>query len=138
MGTEREGIALLYGNGAPFERGALEELRHHIDSASRGYNLHLGVLCHDLGDIAGMVGLHVVNHQVVGLALAKGIAEILPPLLALALIHRIHNGHLIVEDKVGVVRDTVRHYILTFEQVNVGVVNTYVKNCIRDICLHSH
>ena len=74
------------------------------------------------GDECRMVRLHVVDYQIVGLASGEGLVQAGEPLLAFAGVGGVENGYLGVTDKVGVVRHSFRHYILTFKQIDIQIV----------------
>ena len=75
-----------------------------------------------------MVGLHVLNHKVVGLASAQRVLKIVKPLVGKGGIHRVHNGDLLVRDQIGIIRHAVRHYVLTLKEINGMIVHTNVSD----------
>ena len=98
--SERERIALLHGNGVLREILTLEELRQHLNSACRGYNLYCRVFVHNCSDTTRVVGLHMLHNEVVGRTVGQSRAEVCEPLVHLAVVGRIHNSNLLVLNKI--------------------------------------
>ena len=68
----------------------------------------------------------MLNYKIVGGAAVESGGEVVQPLVGETSVNRVHNGDLLVEDDVGVVRHSVGHVILTLEKVNLAVVYTYI------------
>ena len=79
-----------------------------------------------------MVGLHVVCHQIVWLAIAQRSLQVSLPLLALAAVGGIQDGNLVIVDEIGVITHALGHYILALEQINVEVVDTDILDGITN------
>ena len=71
-----------------------------------------------------MVGLQMVNHQVIGLAAGEGFGEVVHPLLPFPSIHRIQHRHFLIQDDIGVIRNPFGNNVLAFEQIEVEVIDT--------------
>ena len=65
MATQVEHVALFDDHLALGEIGA-EEVDHHAEGAHAGHDLGLGIALHKGGDASGVIGLHMVNDQVIG------------------------------------------------------------------------
>ena len=73
-----------------------------------------------------MVGLHVLNHQIVGLTACQGLFHIAQPLSGLGCVDGVHNGDLLVQDHIRVIGHAVGHNILTLKQVYLMVIGAYI------------
>ena len=98
--SERERITLLHCDCILREILTLEELRQHLNSARRSYNLYVGILLHNLGNAARVVGLHMLHNEIVGRAAIECRAEVCEPLVHLTIVGRIHYGNLLVLNKI--------------------------------------
>ena len=85
-----------------------------------------------------MVGLHMLHHQVVGLAAAQGVFNVLEPFAGLLLVDGVHDGDLVVENHIGIVAHAVGHHILTLEEIHLVVVGADINNGIGDFFQHLH
>ena len=79
-----------------------------------------------------MVGLHVVDDQIVRLAAIQRRFQIGQEFFGLALVHRVHHGDLLIQDDIGIVGNTVGHGILPLKQVQILVVRADVNDVLRD------
>ena len=77
-----------------------------------------------------MVRLHVLHHQIVGLPAPQDGLNVVQPLVGEVLIHRVHNGDLLVQDDVGVVGHAAGHLVLPLEQVHLMIVDAHIANII--------
>ena len=73
-----------------------------------------------------MVRFQVVNHQVIRLASSESSLQIGKPLAHLVRIDRIRHGNLFVHNHIRIVRHALGHHILTFEQIQVAIIDTDV------------
>ena len=80
-----------------------------------------------------MVRFQVMNHQVVRLATSESCFQIGEPLAHLVRIDRIRHGNLFVYNHIGIVRHALGHHILTFEQINVAIVDTDILDIFAKI-----
>ena len=124
MSAERERIALFDRYRALREIDPLEELRHHLHRACRCDDLHLRELAQKSLNATCVVGLQMVNNEVVGRATAECREQFRVPLVVLARIDRIHHRNFLIENQIGVVRDAVGDDVLALEQIQIGVINT--------------
>ena len=107
---------------------------HHAEGAHAGHNLCLGIALHKGGDAGGVIGLHVMDDQVVGRAAVEHGLEVAEPLVDKTAIDRIGDSDLLAQDNVAVVCHTVLgHIVLALEQVNVVIVNANVADILGDL-----
>ena len=130
-----DGSDLIISGGYVYSRamnndGIDEELLHHGEGLGGGHDGGLGVGGHKDVDVGGVVGLHMLHHQEVGLAVTQLLAQVCQPLLAEVLIDGVHDGHLFVQNDVGIVGHAVGDHILTLEQINLMIVDADVANII--------
>ena len=109
--------------------GSVEELAEHLDGLGAGDEGHVGITVHHPGDERGMVWLHVVHDEVVGLAAAEGFREIGLPFFFLADVGGVQDGYLPVEDQIGIVGHAFRDDVLALEKVEAGVVHSDILDC---------
>ena len=69
-----------------------------------------------------MIGLHVMNNEIVGLFSAENFFQVFKPLFSEMLVHGVHNGDFLIANHVRIVRHSVFYLILTLEKVYVVVV----------------
>ena len=80
-------------------------------------------MMHGAGNACRMIGLHVMDHEIVGSA-SLGCGEYVgEPLVASVLLHRVHDGNLLVNNHVGVVTHAKGSRILRFENPAGGIVD---------------
>ena len=73
-----------------------EELLHHHKSLLGGDHLGLGVGSQEIVNTGGVVRLHVLHDQIIGLAAFQGCFQIGQPLAAEVPVHGVHDGDLFV------------------------------------------
>ena len=137
-GRKHKGQAVLaQGQGLPVgdrHLGALrqggEELPHHHKGLGVAHQGCLGIALQKQLDVGGMVRLHMLHHQIIRLSVSQHGGDVFQPLCAEVGIHRVHDGNLLVQNHIGVVRHAAGHHILPLEQVNLMVVDTYITNII--------
>ena len=79
-----------------------------------------------------MVGLQVMNDQVIRLTAVQGLLHVGHPLVGGTAVHGIHDGDFVIQNDIGIVRHTVRYNILTFKQVDFVVIYSHIANIICD------
>ena len=79
-----------------------------------------------------MVGLHVLNNEVVGLSVAESVLEVVEPLVGKVAVNGVHDGDFAVKDHVGVVRHAVGNVVLTLKQIDFVVVNAHIADVFGD------
>ena len=81
-----------------------------------------------------MIGLHVVNDQVIGRATVEHGLDVAEPLVNKTAVDRIGDSDLLAQDNVAVVCHTVLgHVVLALEQVNVVIVDANVADILGDL-----
>ena len=128
MLTKLECITLLNGHDTTLEVEAFKEVWQHLHSLGATYELQSRIGLQHLCNERSVVGLHVVSHQIVGLATIEGCLQVCLPLLALATVGSIQHRNLLIVDEIGIITHALRHHILTFKQVDVKIINTDVLN----------
>ena len=123
VAAQAERVAFLDGLRAAFQGDAFEELREHLQGGGRGHKRHGRIFFQHPGHQRGVVGLHVVDDEVVGLALAERLGQVGLPGFALAAVGRVEDGDFLVEDDIGIIGHPFGHYVLAFEEVDVEVVD---------------
>lgn len=82
--------------------------------------------------LAGMIGLHVLHHQIIRLAPAQNHGQIIQPFMLKMLIHRVHHGDFLVQDHIGIIGHSVGHGILALKQVYLMIVHACIANIVRN------
>ena len=127
--AEAQGIALTDDDAAVSVVRA-EKLLHHGKSLGRGNHHCFGISSQELMDVCGVVGLHVVDHQIIGLAVFKDGFNITQPFIGKVLVYGVHDGNLFIQNRIGIIGHAVGDNILAFKQVNVMVVDTNVADIV--------
>ena len=112
--AERKRIALAHNQPAIFVLRA-EKLPHHGKRLRRSDDLRVWISFHEHGDVCGVIGLHVLHDEIIGLSAAQNALQIFQPFAREMRVHRIHHGDFFVFDDVGIITHAVRHFVLTFE-----------------------
>ena len=84
-----------------------------------------------------MVGFHVLNDQVIRLSVAKNLCKIVEPFMSEFSVHRIHNGDFFVHNGIRVICHSVGNNILTFKQIDLVVVHTYIFDIVGNLHIYS-
>ena len=77
----------------------------------------------------------MMHDQIVGLTVFKRSLEIGQIVIDLAKIDCIHDGNFVVKNDIAVIGHAGRHFILTFKQINIDIVNTDIADGIG---IHKH
>jgi len=81
-----------------------------------------------------VIGLHVMDNQVVGRTAIEHGLEVAEPFVDKASVDRIGDSDFIAQDNVAVVCHTVLgHVVLALEQVNVVIVDANVADILGDL-----
>ena len=115
VAAERERVALFDGQRATFQGDALEELGQHLQRGSRRHERQRRIFLQHLGDERGVVGLHMVDYQVIGGAAFQRFGQVGFPGFALAAVGRVQDGHFVVEDQIGIIGHPFRDDILALK-----------------------
>ena len=68
----------------------------------------------------------MLDNQIIRLLAIKDILNVVEPFMGKMLINGIHNSNLFIHDDIGIIRHTVRYFILPFKKVNLVVVDANV------------
>ena len=97
MPAQGEGIPLLDGDGAPVQ-GEIVELPHKGEGLGVAHQLESGEAEQQRLNVGAVVGLHVVDHQVVQRTAVQGVEHVLQELAGDGGVHGVHHGGLLVQD----------------------------------------
>ena len=100
----------------PTVDGKVIELADHLEGLRVPDDLHVGESSAQLLDVGAVVRLHVVDHQEVDGPAAQHMLDVFEELPGDGGIHRVHQRHLFVQDKVGVVGHAVWQWEHVFKQ----------------------
>ena len=138
MGAQRQALAVLHSDAAFFCNGIrAEELIHIQKSLGVANHLHFRVERRQLCDIGTVIRLHVGDDQIIRLAACQCFGQIFQPCIGGAVVHRIQNGGLFVQNDIGVIAHAGRHRVLALEQVDGGIIHTHTQNGFADL-FHAH
>ena len=133
VAAQIEHIALFDDHFALGEVGA-KVVDHHAESTHAGHDLRPGIALHKGSDTGGVIGLHVMDDQVVGRTAIEHGLEVAEPLVDKASVDRIGDSDFIAQDNIAVVCHAVLgHVVLALEQVNVVIVDTDVADILGDL-----
>ena len=110
-----------------------KELAHHGQRLRRGDNGGLRVNFQEFGNVGRVVGLHVVDDEIVRLAAVQRGGDIAQPFVREVRVDSVEHGGFFVQNDVGVVRHAARHLVLAFKQVNGVVVDADVADVFGNI-----
>ena len=114
-----------------------EEVLHHSECLGISYNRYFWISFDKILDICSMIRFHMLYDQIIRLCTIQHFCHITKPLFCKMRIYRVHNCNLFVHDHIRVVRHTVRNIILSFKQIYLMIIDTYIINIISDFhCYH--
>ena len=96
-----QGVPLVYQDG-PFGVGGVE-LTDHIDGLAVADDFCLGVAEHQVAQGGGVVGLHVVDKDIVQRPAVQSVLQVLHKLGLDRPVHRVEKDGLFVQQQVGIV-----------------------------------
>ena len=131
--AKSNGIAILHLYGTLCD--AIESF-HHLESLLVANYLYLWIVFLDEGNRTAVVGLHVVDNQVVHLAVANDLVDVFNKLCEEVHLDSIDETHFLVVDEIRVIAHTIRQWPQTFKQRLVTIVDTNVVNVFSNF-LHS-
>ena len=129
MLTQIQCVAFTNHNAAICIVGT-EEVLHHAKSLDGRDDGCFRIQVQEVGHIGRVVGLHVLHHQVIRLALAQDLLQVIQPFMGEILIYCVHDGDLVVQDHIGVIGHTIGNYVLSLKQVYLMVVYTDVLDIV--------
>ena len=129
-GGHDEGIAVVAGlqhvallddlHGGRYVEGKV--LGHHVGGLLVAHHPDTGIAANHLLNGGGVVRLHMLHHQVVQLPTGKHMLHILKKHLIHAVIHRIKQHGLVVQQQIGVVGHAMRHVVHALKYGQTAVV----------------
>ena len=129
MLAQLDGIAVFHFQRVTFY--AIEPA-HHAESLLVADDLHVGIELLDEGNAAAVVGLHVVDDQIVDRFLAYHLLNVLQIRHEEVHLNRIDEAHFVVVDEIGVVGNSVRKWPKPFEKALVAVVHSHIIGFVCD------
>ena len=99
MLAERERVAVFDGKRIFDEIPAVEVLYHRESLIVADYH-GVGISCGKLRDARRVVGLHVLNYEIIGLPAGESRFKIFEPFGGEVPVHRVHDGNLFVENDI--------------------------------------
>ena len=113
--------------------GAVEAL-YHLERLRVAHEADVGIVAADESQRARVVGLHVVDDEVVHGAVADHAADFLDVFAEEGHVHRINEGHALrVFDEIGIVRNALRQKPQALEAVLHAVVHSYIVYLAFDV-----
>ena len=132
VSAEGQGRALLDLH-ALVALGREAELTHHRERLRGGNHLHAGIAQQNLLHGSAVVGLHVVNHEVIERAARQHVIEVLQQLAARRPVHRIKQHRLLVRQDVRVVRNPARNRVDVLKESQPVIVRTDPVKILRNL-----
>ena len=111
------------------QRGRIRQVRSPGPCDDAG----LLVEIHEGRDICGVVGLHVLDDEIVRSLVAEDLVDVVKPLVCEMLVHGVEDRALRVENRIRVVGHPVGDGVLALEKVNLVVVNAYVADVVCNL-----
>ena len=109
------------------------ELADHVQDLAVTHDGGLGVAQHHIAQSGGVVGLHVVDKNVVQLAAGQGVVQIFKELGLDRTVHSVHQNSLFIQEKIGVKRHPTRHGMGGLEQGVLAVVAAHPDEVLGDM-----
>ena len=130
VAAQGELVPLLHreGGGEVQPRKVLPKEREGLGSA---HEFYFRPALHHRLNAGGVVGLDVVDDEVVRLPAGQGGVQIVQELRALVVVHGVQDGHLLVQDHVGIVGHAVGDHILALEKIDVVIVDADIADAVR-------
>ena len=131
-------IAFLDHNGTAFQIHIVE-LVHQAEGLLVAHDPHRGIEPCQLRNVSAVVGLHVVDYQIVRLTAAQSSSQILQILPGHRGISSVHDGCLLVQDHIGIVSHAIRNGEHILKQVQTAVAGANPEDLVCDVAdiLHS-
>ncbi len=103
-----------------------EKLLHKLKAHSRRNHRYFRVFLQKYRNTGGMVGLHMLDNQIIRCFSFQYCFQILQPFFAERAVNRIHNRCFFIHNYIGIVRHAVRHPVLSFKQIHLMVIHSYI------------
>ena len=121
MAAGAEGVHLLDQHGAAVDVEG-EELLNHLYRLGVADDFHLGIAQNQLLNGAAVVGLHVVDDEIVQPAPVQYVGDVFEELVADALVHSVQQDGFLVQQYVGVVGNAPGDGVDVLKQRQTAVV----------------
>ena len=122
--AERQRVAVLHLMLAAASNAI--EASHHAKRLLVADNGDVGIILAHESQRTAVVGLHVVNNDIVDGTIADHIADVLYKLCEEIDLYGVYKTHLLVHDKIGVVRHSFGQWPQSLKEVLVAVVHTHI------------
>ena len=123
MAAKLDGIGVFDLYRTVFD--AVEAL-HHLERLFVAHNLDVGVVLLDQRDGTAVVGLHVVDDQIVDGAVADDLVNVLDELREEIDLHGVNETNLLIINEIRVVAYAIGQRPQSFEEMLVAVVDAHV------------
>ena len=128
--AQRKRFAVLHGNAA--REDVAEKPFGDGEGLLIAHDGGFGVFFQKRRDRGGMVRLHVVQHEIIGLFSAEFPPEVCEPFLRFASVHGVRYRDLFIKNHVGIITYPVGDGVLAFEEVQSRVVDADVAHAVCD------
>ena len=131
-------ISFSHHDAAIREIGS-KEILHHSKGFGGGYNFRLRIGLGKIQNVGRVIRLHMLDDQIIRHSCAQGVLDIIQPLVGESAVYGIHDGDFFIQDRIGVIGDAIRHFILSFKQIDFPVADSDIADVTCDIhCLLLH
>ena len=121
MSAQIQGIPLVHQLHPAFQLH-LKKLPDHGQSALVYNQRGLGVHQRRLPQCGGVVGLHVIDHDIIQLPARQRVGQVFQKLFRNGLVHRVQQGGLFPPEQIGVVGYSLRNGIYAFKKRQTAIV----------------
>lgn len=132
--TSRDQLCAITDGVQTVPQAIPKELRGHLRALGGEHHLCAGIAPADLGQGGGVVGLHVVDHDVVKLPAVQRGGQVVEEHAGDGLVHRVHEHGFFIQQKVAVVADPAGDGKDVFKQVQPAVVAAHPQQIRGDPC----
>ena len=131
--SKRKGLAVLYFQFLSGEIHLGEKVFHHSKGFCICNNGCFRICFYEVFNICRVIRLHVLYDQVIRLSAIQCFRNIFQPFIRKVCIYGIHNCSFFIENYVRIVCHAVRHFVLTFKQVYLMIVDSRVDNILCNL-----
>ena len=136
VAAQRQAVAFL-DHQAAILIGCAEEILHHVEGLVRSNHCDLGIGFQEIVDVCGVVRLHMLYDQIVRLPISQLPLEIIQPQVKEFGVHRIKDGNLFIQDRIGIVSHAIGHRVLALKQVDLVVIDAQIADIACNCCAHN-
>ena len=105
---------------------------NHIEGFCRSNNGGVRINLQEVCNICCMIRFHMLYDEIIRFAAIQYLLDIVKPLMGKFSIYRIHNSNFFIQNGIGIIGDSVWHFVLTLKKVNAVIVYADVLNGICD------